>query len=88
MFKFFLCTEDYRKSNDTLSITAEMGEFASVLMGCHSPKVDWTGIFTRFFFLQGKEKKGRELIQEGISIRSSLSGCLYVAAGYCDLGSK
>ena len=36
MFKFFLCTEDYRKSNDTLSITAEMGEFASVLIGCHS----------------------------------------------------
>ncbi|CAH3038737.1 unnamed protein product [Pocillopora meandrina] len=38
------------------------------------------------FVLQGKEKKGRELIQEGISIRNSLSGCLYVAAGYCDLG--
>ncbi|CAH3038719.1 unnamed protein product [Pocillopora meandrina] len=38
------------------------------------------------FVLQGEGKKGRELIQEGISIRNSLSDCLYVAAGYCDLG--
>ncbi|XP_027060122.1 uncharacterized protein LOC113686676 [Pocillopora damicornis] len=40
------------------------------------------------FVLQGEEKKGRKLIQEGISIRNSLRGCLYVAAGYCDLGNS
>ncbi|CAH3038733.1 unnamed protein product, partial [Pocillopora meandrina] len=40
------------------------------------------------FVLQGEEKKGRELIQEGILIRDSLGDRLYVAAGNCDLGSK
>ena len=34
--KFLSCTEDCRKSDETLSIMAEMGEFVSILMGCHS----------------------------------------------------
>ena len=58
-----------------------MGESASLLY-------TRSGYLQDLFVLQGKEKKGRELIQEGISIRDSLGDRLYVAAGYCDLGSK
>ena len=35
VYKFSSCTEDCRKSNETLSIMAEMGEFALILMGYH-----------------------------------------------------
>ena len=65
---------------------AEIGEFASLLMGFTRTKVDLTRIFTRVIFFTGRRKKRRELIQEGISIRDSLGYRLYVAAGYCDLG--
>ena len=41
-----------------------------------------------YLFCRGQKKKGQKLIQEGVSIRNPLSNCLYVAAGYCDLGSK
>lgn len=46
--------------------------------------------FLFLFFVQGKLEKGLALIQEGIAMRKSLGGRvrLYVAAGYCDLGSE
>ena len=39
-------------------------------------------------FVQGEVGKGRELIQEGIDMRKKLGVLVYVAAGYCDLGSE
>ena len=39
-------------------------------------------------FVQGEVEKGRELIQEGIDMRKKLGVRVYVAAGYCDLGSE
>ena len=39
-------------------------------------------------FVQGEVEKGRELIQEGIDMRKKLGVLVYVAAGYCDLGSE
>ena len=54
--KFFLFTEDCRKFNETLSIKAEMREFASILIVTRT-KVDWTGIFTRIVCFAGRRKK-------------------------------
>ena len=58
-----------------------MGESASLLQ-------TGPGYLQEFFVSQEEEKKGRELIQEGILIGESLNNRLYVAHGYCDLGSK
>ena len=89
VWKLFLLTEVCRKSNETLSVTDRNGRV------CYSPngvslavRQARPGYLYGLFVLQGEEKKGRELIREGISIRNSLSNRLYVAAGYCDLGSK
>ena len=89
VWKLSLFTEICRKSNETLSIMDRNGR---VRCSPNGVSLAVRQVVPRYlqglFVLQGEEKKGRELIREGISIRNSLSNCLYVAAGYCDLGSK
>ena len=89
VWKLSLLTEVCRKSNETLSIMDRNGRVCCSPNGVSlAVRQAGPGYLQGLFVLQGEEKKGRELIREGISIRNSLSNCLYVAAGYCDLGSK
>ena len=41
-----------------------------------------------FCFFKGEVGKGLKLIQEAVDLRKELGVPLYVAAGYCDLGSE
>ena len=89
VWKLSLVTEVFKKSDKTLLIMDRNGRVCCTPNGISlAVRQAGLGYLQQLFIFQGEEKKGRELIQEGISIRNSLSDCLYVAAGYCDLGSK
>ena len=64
--KFFLFTEDCRKFNETLSIKAEMREFASILIGCHSHlgRLD-RDIYKGYLFFREKKKKDESSYGKG-----------------------
>ena len=47
-----------------------------------------TSFLSNFCLFQGEVGKGLKLIQEAVDLRKELGVRLYVAAGYCDLGSE
>ena len=57
--------------------------FSAISVG---PKYLYLQIF--FCFFKGEVGKGLKLIQEAVDLRKELGVPLYVAAGYCDLGSE
>ena len=44
-------------------------------------------LFLFFCFFKGQQQEGLKLIESGINLRKKLGVPLYLAAGFCDLGS-